>query len=277
MLKNKVFSKVLKGTLALVLLLLCLLSLVACKGTPILLEESFQVLANAEHECENANVTGYSLKGSLENINVNDENEIRINANTNLKYYANGANKICDVSQSVKIYSKSNGAVSGESNSSLTLNYKSSKIGDMWYQYNESKRLYKEINEEIFKELTDIFSNLEIISSDDIQVKDTENLKCSVNTDLKKLNDKDYNLTFNVTTEQKILINDNMNIRTVNEKYYYEIRNNKITKYENVIETKENNKLMASTKTYIQIDYNVSEIKGIQSLEGYEKGSFSIL
>ncbi len=267
-----------KMALAVVLLLPCLLLFTACGGDPIEQDEALSALTEAGTIANYENVKSFSYTLNNEAMEIDKEE----GTNTTLKtsgtsiVYKTDTETIIQINQSASRDIRIDTGMVGSSVTSASGEYKIVKIGDAYYNINESKKIYEATEESMFTQSASILSPLSYALTTLITADDITAAGDNIEMELLKTGEGAYSLKFVITEVAKITEGtDEVEQKTVTT-YYYEIADKKFTKYEINREVFENNTRVSYDKYSCSFNYSETKLTAPTSIEGYKEGSFSM-
>ncbi len=244
----------------------CMFLLTACGGETIEQDEALLALAAAQTT-----------------MDADETNTFTITMEQRLNGGASGVNADMNVKNTIAVYTdasgnvtarvQANGTVRGELSSyididaNLNADYKVATIDGVNYFINENEKTYEVAGVSDYSDMISFGSYASAVDFINASMLvDAEGV--DIATDLKKMGENDYNLRFTITTTTSLADVDT----TTTTVYYYEIRDSKITKFQNTA-TMSSDEGNATQEMILTFDYTNRSVSAPTSIEGYEVGS----
>lgn len=267
----------LKYVFAFLLLIPSIILFTACnQGEKIEKAEAYDALSRIVLP-ENLNSDNFVIDMNFKNITTNKEETSNLITNSEITYKAkyelktNEKNeKILKTTVNANMKTNSNNKyINGGLNSNYNIQYYTAFIDNDYYKFNTSNKEKEIISQSSFNNigLNSLIGGLQNYLVSQEQIDYSVEQGWELTTDLRKLNDTSFNLTF----ELKKVDNDSVN----NQKWNFEIRDDKITKIITQIEQNdENNNNKISTKYEFNIKYSSNNISIPTTIENYTEIQF---
>ena len=267
----------LKYVFAFLLLIPSIILFTACnQGEKIEKAEAYEALSRIVLP-ENLNSDNFVIDMNFKNITKNKEETSNLIINSEITYKAKyelktneNNEKILKTTVNANMKTNSNNKyINGGLNSNYNIQYYTAFIDNDYYKFNTSNKEKEIISQSSFNNisLNSLIGGLQNYLVSQEQIDYSVEQGWELTTDLRKLNDTSFNLTF----ELKKVDNDSVN----NQKWSFEIRDDKITKIITQIEQNdENNNNKISTKYEFNIKYSSNNISIPTSSENYTEIQF---
>ena len=267
----------LKYVFAFLLLIPSIILFTACnQGEKIEKAEAYEALSRIVLP-ENLNSDNFVIDMNFKNITKNKEETSNLIINSEITYKAKyelktneNNEKILKTTVNANMKTNSNNKyINGGLNSNYNIQYYTAFIDNDYYKFNTSNKEKEIISQSSFNNisLNSLIGGLQNYLVSQEQIDYSVEQGWELTTDLRKLNDTSFNLTF----ELKKVDNDSVN----NQKWSFEIRDDKITKIITQIEQNdENNNNKISTKYEFNIKYSSNNISIPTTIENYTEIQF---
>ncbi len=267
----------LKYVFAFLLLIPSIILFTACnQGEKIEKAEAYEALSRIVLP-ENLNSDNFVIDMNFKNITTNKEETSNLITNSEITYKAKyelktneNNEKILKTTVNANMKTNSNNKyINGGLNSNYNIQYYTAFIDNDYYKFNTSNKEKEIISQSSFNNigLNSLIGGLQNYLVSQEQIDYSVEQGWELTTDLRKLNDTSFNLTF----ELKKVDNDSVN----NQKWSFEIRDNKVTKIITQIEQNdENNNNKLSTKYEFNIKYSSNNISIPTTIENYTEIQF---
>ena len=267
----------LKYVFAFLLLIPSIILFTACnQGEEIEKAEAYEALSRIVLP-ENLNSDNFVIDMNFKSITTNKEETSNLIINSEITYKAKyelktneNNEKILKTTVNANMKTNSNNKyINGGLNSNYNIQYYTAFIDNDYYKFNTSNKEKEIISQSSFNNisLNSLFGGLQNYLVSQEQIDYSVEQGWELTTDLRKLNDTSFNLTF----ELKKVDNDSVN----NQKWNFEIRDDKITKIITQIEQNdENNNNKISTKYEFNIKYSSNNISIPTTIENYTEIQF---
>ena len=267
----------LKYVFAFLLLIPSIILFTACnQGEKIEKAEAYDALSRIVLP-ENLNSDNFVIDMNFKNITTNKEETSNLITNSEITYKAKyelktneNNEKILKTTVNANMKTNSNNKyINGGLNSNYNIQYYTAFIDNDYYKFNTSNKEKEIISQSSFNNigLNSLIGGLQNYLVSQEQIDYSVEQGWELTTDLRKLNDTSFNLTF----ELKKVDNDSVN----NQKWNFEIRDDKITKIITQIEQNdENNNNKISTKYEFNIKYSSNNISIPTTIENYTEIQF---
>ena len=267
----------LKYVFAFLLLIPSIILFTACnQGEKIEKAEAYDALSRIVLP-ENLNSDNFVIDMNFKNITTNKEETSNLITNSEITYKAKyelktneNNEKILKTTVNANMKTNSNNKyINGGLNSNYNIQYYTAFIDNDYYKFNTSNKEKEIISQSSFNNigLNSLIGGLQNYLVSQEQIDYSVEQGWELTTDLRKLNDTSFNLTF----ELKKVDNDSVN----NQKWSFEIRDDKITKIITQIEQNdENNNNKISTKYEFNIKYSSNNISIPTTIENYTEIQF---
>ena len=267
----------LKYVFAFLLLIPSIILFTACnQGEKIEKAEAYEALSRIVLP-ENLNSDNFVIDMNFKNITTNKEETSNLITNSEITYKAKyelktneNNEKILKTTVNANMKTNSNNKyINGGLNSNYNIQYYTAFIDNDYYKFNTSNKEKEIISQSSFNNigLNSLIGGLQNYLVSQEQIDYSVEQGWELTTDLRKLNDTSFNLTF----ELKKVDNDSVN----NQKWSFEIRDDKITKIITQIEQNdENNNNKISTKYEFNIKYSSNNISIPTTIENYTEIQF---
>lgn len=267
----------LKYVFAFLLLIPSIILFTACnQGEKIEKAEAYEALSRIVLP-ENLNSDNFVIDMNFKNITTNKEETSNLITNSEITYKAKyelktneNNEKILKTTVNANMKTNSNNKyINGGLNSNYNIQYYTAFIDNDYYKFNTSNKEKEIISQSSFNNigLNSLIGGLQNYLVSQEQIDYSVEQGWELTTDLRKLNDTSFNLTF----ELKKVDNDSFN----NQKWSFEIRDDKITKIITQIEQNdENNNNKISTKYEFNIKYSSNNISIPTTIENYTEIQF---
>ena len=267
----------LKYVFAFLLLIPSIILFTACnQGEKIEKAEAYEALSKIVLP-ENLNSDNFVIDMNFKSITTNKEETSNLTINSEITYKAKyelktneNNEKILKTTVNANMKTNSNNKyINGGLNSNYNIQYYTAFIDNDYYKFNTSNKEKEIISQSSFNNigLNSLIGGLQNYLVSQEQIDYSVEQGWELTTDLRKLNDTSFNLTF----ELKKVDNDSFN----NQKWSFEIRDDKITKIITQIEQNdENNNNKISTKYEFNIKYSSNNISIPTTIENYTEIQF---
>ena len=267
----------LKYVFAFLLLIPSIILFTACnQGEKIEKAEAYEALSKIVLP-ENLNSDNFVIDMNFKSITTNKEETSNLTINSEITYKAKyelktneNNEKILKTTVNANMKTNSNNKyINGGLNSNYNIQYYTAFIDNDYYKFNTSNKEKEIISQSSFNNigLNSLIGGLQNYLVSQEQIDYSVEQGWELTTDLRKLNDTSFNLTF----ELKKVDNDSVN----NQKWNFEIRDDKITKIITQIEQNdENNNNKISTKYEFNIKYSSNNISIPTTIENYTEIQF---
>ena len=267
----------LKYVFAFLLLIPSIILFTACnQGEKIEKAEAYDALSRIVLP-ENLNSDNFVIDMNFKSITTNKEETSNLITNSEITYKAKyelktneNNEKILKTTVNANMKTNSNNKyINGGLNSNYNIQYYTAFIDNDYYKFNTSNKEKEIISQSSFNNigLNSLIGGLQNYLVSQEQIDYSVEQGWELTTDLRKLNDTSFNLTF----ELKKVDNDSVN----NQKWSFEIRDDKITKIITQIEQNdENNNNKISTKYEFNIKYSSNNISIPTTIENYTEIQF---
>lgn len=267
----------LKYVFAFLLLIPSIILFTACnQGEKIEKAEAYEALSKIVLP-ENLNSDNFVIDMNFKSITTNKEETSNLTTNSEITYKAKyelktneNNEKILKTTVNANMKTNSNNKyINGGLNSNYNIQYYTAFIDNDYYKFNTSNKEKEIISQSSFNNigLNSLIGGLQNYLVSQEQIDYSVEQGWELTTDLRKLNDTSFNLTF----ELKKVDNDSVN----NQKWNFEIRDDKITKIITQIEQNdENNNNKISTKYEFNIKYSSNNISIPTTIENYTEIQF---
>lgn len=267
----------LKYVFAFLLLIPSIILFTACnQGEKIEKAEAYDALSRIVLP-ENLNSDNFVIDMNFKNITTNKEETSNLITNSEITYKAKyelktneNNEKILKTTVNANMKTNSNNKyINGGLNSNYNIQYYTAFIDNDYYKFNTSNKEKEIISQSSFNNigLNSLIGGLQNYLVSQEQIDYSVEQGWELTTDLRKLNDTSFNLTF----ELKKVDNDSVN----NQKWSFEIRDDKITKIITQIEQNdENNNNKISTKYEFNIKYSSNNISIPTTIKNYTEIQF---
>lgn len=267
----------LKYVFAFLLLIPSIILFTACnQGEKIEKAEAYDALSRIVLP-ENLNSDNFVIDMNFKSITTNKEETSNLITNSEITYKAKyelktneNNEKILKTTVNANMKTNSNNKyINGGLNSNYNIQYYTAFIDNDYYKFNTSNKEKEIISQSSFNNigLNSLIGGLQNYLVSQEQIDYSVEQGWELTTDLRKLNDTSFNLTF----ELKKVDNDSFN----NQKWSFEIRDDKITKIITQIEQNdENNNNKISTKYEFNIKYSSNNISIPTTIENYTEIQF---
>lgn len=267
----------LKYVFAFLLLIPSIILFTACnQGEKIEKAEAYEALSRIVLP-ENLNSDNFVIDMNFKSITTNKEETSNLTINSEITYKAKyelktneNNEKILKTTVNANMKTNSNNKyINGGLNSNYNIQYYTAFIDNDYYKFNTSNKEKEIISQSSFNNigLNSLIGGLQNYLVSQEQIDYSVEQGWELTTDLRKLNDTSFNLTF----ELKKVDNDSVN----NQKWNFEIRDDKITKIITQIEQNdENNNNKISTKYEFNIKYSSNNISIPTTIENYTEIQF---
>ncbi len=267
----------LKYVFAFLLLIPSIILFTACnQGEKIEKAEAYDALSRIVLP-ENLNSDNFVIDMNFKSITTNKEETSNLITNSEITYKAKyelktneNNEKILKTTVNANMKTNSNNKyINGGLNSNYNIQYYTAFIDNDYYKFNTSNKEKEIISQSSFNNigLNSLIGGLQNYLVSQEQIDYSVEQGWELTTDLRKLNDTSFNLTF----ELKKVDNDSVN----NQKWNFEIRDDKITKIITQIEQNdENNNNKISTKYEFNIKYSSNNISIPTTIENYTEIQF---
>lgn len=267
----------LKYVFAFLLLIPSIILFTACnQGEEIEKAEAYEALSRIVLP-ENLNSDNFVIDMNFKSITTNKEETSNLIINSEITYKAKyelktneNNEKILKTTVNANMKTNSNNKyINGGLNSNYNIQYYTAFIDNDYYKFNTSNKEKEIISQSSFNNisLNSLFGGLQNYLVSQEQIDYSVEQGWELTTDLRKLNDTSFNLTF----ELKKVDNDSVN----NQKWNFEIRDDKITKIITQIEQNdENNNNKISTKYEFNIKYSSNNISIPTTIKNYTEIQF---
>ena len=267
----------LKYVFAFLLLIPSIILFTACnQGEKIEKAEAYEALSRIVLP-ENLNSDNFVIDMNFKSITTNKEETSNLIINSEITYKAKyelktneNNEKILKTTVNANMKTNSNNKyINGGLNSNYNIQYYTAFIDNDYYKFNTSNKEKEIISQSSFNNigLNSLIGGLQNYLVSQEQIDYSVEQGWELTTDLRKLNDTSFNLTF----ELKKVDNGSVN----NQKWNFEIRDDKITKIITQIEQNdENNNNKISTKYEFNIKYSSNNISIPTTIENYTEIQF---
>ena len=267
----------LKYVFAFLLLIPSIILFTACnQGEKIEKAEAYDALSRIVLP-ENLNSDNFVIDMNFKSITTNKEETSNLITNSEITYKAKyelktneNNEKILKTTVNANMKTNSNNKyINGGLNSNYNIQYYTAFIDNDYYKFNTSNKEKEIISQSSFNNigLNSLIGGLQNYLVSQEQIDYSVEQGWELTTDLRKLNDTSFNLTF----ELKKVDNGSVN----NQKWNFEIRDDKITKIITQIEQNdENNNNKISTKYEFNIKYSSNNISIPTTIENYTEIQF---
>ena len=267
----------LKYVFAFLLLIPSIILFTACnQGEKIEKAEAYEALSRIVLP-ENLNSDNFVIDMNFKSITTNKEETSNLTINSEITYKAKyelktneNNEKILKTTVNANMKTNSNNKyINGGLNSNYNIQYYTAFIDNDYYKFNTSNKEKEIISQSSFNNigLNSLIGGLQNYLVSQEQIDYSVEQGWELTTDLRKLNDTSFNLTF----ELKKVDNDSVN----NQKWNFEIRDDKITKIITQIEQNdENNNNKLSTKYEFNIKYSSNNISIPTTIKNYTEIQF---
>ena len=267
----------LKYVFAFLLLIPSIILFTACnQGEKIEKAEAYEALSRIVLP-ENLNSDNFVIDMNFKSITTNKEETSNLMTNSEITYKAKyelktneNNEKILKTTVNANMKTNSNNKyINGGLNSNYNIQYYTAFIDNDYYKFNTSNKEKEIISQSSFNNigLNSLIGGLQNYLVSQEQIDYSVEQGWELTTDLRKLNDTSFNLTF----ELKKVDNDSVN----NQKWNFEIRDDKITKIITQIEQNdENNNNKISTKYEFNIKYSSNNISIPTTIKNYTEIQF---
>lgn len=267
----------LKYVFAFLLLIPSIILFTACnQGEKIEKAEAYDALSRIVLP-ENLNSDNFVIDMNFKSITTNKEETSNLITNSEITYKAKyelktneNNEKILKTTVNANMKTNSNNKyINGGLNSNYNIQYYTAFIDNDYYKFNTSNKEKEIISQSSFNNigLNSLIGGLQNYLVSQEQIDYSVEQGWELTTDLRKLNDTSFNLTF----ELKKVDNDSVN----NQKWNFEIRDDKITKIITQIEQNdENNNNKISTKYEFNIKYSSNNISIPTTIKNYTEIQF---
>ena len=267
----------LKYVFAFLLLIPSIILFTACnQGEKIEKAEAYEALSRIVLP-ENLNSDNFVIDMNFKSITTNKEETSNLTINSEITYKAKyelktneNNEKILKTTVNANMKTNSNNKyINGGLNSNYNIQYYTAFIDNDYYKFNTSNKEKEIISQSSFNNigLNSLIGGLQNYLVSQEQIDYSVEQGWELTTDLRKLNDTSFNLTF----ELKKVDNDSVN----NQKWNFEIRDDKITKIITQIEQNdENNNNKISTKYEFNIKYSSNNISIPTTIKNYTEIQF---
>ena len=267
----------LKYVFAFLLLIPSIILFTACnQGEKIEKAEAYEALSRIVLP-ENLNSDNFVIDMNFKSITTNKEETSNLTINSEITYKAKyelktneNNEKILKTTVNANMKTNSNNKyINGGLNSNYNIQYYTAFIDNDYYKFNTSNKEKEIISQSSFNNigLNSLIGGLQNYLVSQEQIDYSVEQGWELTTDLRKLNDTSFNLTF----ELKKVDNDSVN----NQKWNFEIRDNKVTKIITQIEQNdENNNNKISTKYEFNIKYSSNNISIPTTIKNYTEIQF---